>query len=249
LNYPYGSEASQVFDIYGIDLPANAPVFFFVHGGGWQMGTKNISGFFAPNFHSWGCRSIIFGYSLAPEATLTDMVRELKIGLVTAFKLYPKANFIIGGHSAGAQLVSCIIHDHELNTSQIKNILLLSGIYDLRFFGKTMFNAQTKISSDEILKFSSPLQSAVNPWMKKQSPKILVVVGKHESPEFIRQARICHEHLAFLVLDSSFYTSSDDDHFTVIETLVDNSSPLTAKIRDFLNDTFPRRPWFGWCNF
>ena len=70
------------------------------------------------------------------------MVNELKAGLTVAFELFPKSDFIVGGHSAGAQLVSCLLHDLRFNASQIKRVILISGIYDLRMFAKTLYNSQ-----------------------------------------------------------------------------------------------------------
>lgn len=44
LNLAYGATASQKLDIYGTDLPNNAPILVFIHGGYWQgMDSYNLN--------------------------------------------------------------------------------------------------------------------------------------------------------------------------------------------------------------
>ena len=98
------------------------------------------------------------------------------------------------------------------------------------------------------MKFSSPLQTQVNPAFKKSAVKILVIVGKYESSEFKRQAKICHENLIKLGLDSSLWESEEDDHFTVIEALTDSSAGLTKRIHEFVLDLTGKKQWLRLCN-
>lgn len=43
LNIAYGDTERTKLDIYGDDLPANAPLFVFIHGGYWQLLDKFYS--------------------------------------------------------------------------------------------------------------------------------------------------------------------------------------------------------------
>jgi len=38
LSVPYGKKETQLLDIYGSDLPLDAPIFIWIHGGYWQGG-------------------------------------------------------------------------------------------------------------------------------------------------------------------------------------------------------------------
>jgi arylformamidase len=66
VNVSYGPGAAEKVDFYGTDLPVDSPLFFYIHGGYWQEGSKNISGHFANVLHSWGFMTAVMGYTLAP---------------------------------------------------------------------------------------------------------------------------------------------------------------------------------------
>ncbi|CAG7727029.1 unnamed protein product [Allacma fusca] len=247
LDYHYGVQESQSFDIYGTDLGDKAPVFFWVHGGGWQFGSKNLNGFFAGTLHRWGFKTIVFGYSLAPRSSVTQMVEELKDGLRAAFKLNPKSDFVVGGHSAGAHLVSCILHDQLIDCRQIKKVVLVSGIYDLRPFTMTVFNAIPKITGNEADHLSGLLQTKCNPHFQEKDVKVFLTSGKFESQIFLNHAHLYSQHLKKLGADTTCWIADQDDHFSIIENLMDQNEPITKNLKNFIIDLVPRRGFFRLC--
>nr|WP_221774090.1 alpha/beta hydrolase [Novosphingobium flavum] len=117
----YGSDPLQVLDFWpaaGVKSPA--PLIVFVHGGGWQRGTKdNATGRWKPaHYPAEGYAFASINYRLVPEATVeqqaADVAAALKALLARADKLgIDRRRVVLMGHSAGAQLVALVGTDER----------------------------------------------------------------------------------------------------------------------------------------
>ena len=114
-NVAYGRDPAQRFDLY---LPANArhaPVFFYVHGGGWANGDKTNPGIEHKLDHwlAQGYAVVSANYRLLPDAAPLQQARDIAQAVATAqrrageWSLDP-ARFVLVGHSAGAHLVALL---------------------------------------------------------------------------------------------------------------------------------------------
>ena len=111
----YGNDPAQHFDVY---LPANArnaPVLFYVHGGGWANGDKTNPGL-ENKLAYWlpkGYAVISADYRLVPQATPLQQAQDIAHAVATVqahareWKLDPE-RLVLMGHSAGAQLVALL---------------------------------------------------------------------------------------------------------------------------------------------
>lgn len=114
-NVAYGSDPAQRFDAY---LPADAhdaPVLFYVHGGGWANGDKtnpgieNKLGYWLPR----GYAVLSANYPLVPArqplAQAADIARAIAAAQARAGEWRLDARrFVMIGHSAGAHLVALL---------------------------------------------------------------------------------------------------------------------------------------------
>ena len=86
-NVPYGKHPKQVIDFYKAESSTPTPVVFFIHGGGWQGGSKDKYG--VDPFLKQGISVVAVEYRFIPEATsdgveppvkgpLTDAARALQ---------------------------------------------------------------------------------------------------------------------------------------------------------------------------
>lgn len=108
----YGNDPAQHFDVY---LPANArnaPVLFYVHGGGWANGDKTNPGL-ENKLAYWlpkGYAVVSADYRLVPKATPLQQAQDIAHAVATVqahaqeWKLDPE-RLVLMGHSAGAHLV------------------------------------------------------------------------------------------------------------------------------------------------
>ena len=85
---------------------SSAPVVLFVHGGYWQAGSRKIYSFVSKSWTKAGCVVAVVGYNLAAEASLNQMVSEIKsaVKYIYMYTRFPKSKLFVYGHSAGAHL-------------------------------------------------------------------------------------------------------------------------------------------------
>src|ERR1700689_1006688 len=60
---------------------SNAPTLLFIHGGYWQMRSKDAFTLFAAGPMAHGINVALIGYTLAPDATLDQIVAEIHAGV------------------------------------------------------------------------------------------------------------------------------------------------------------------------
>lgn len=120
-NVAYGADPVQRFDVYLPKGVRHAPVFFFVHGGGWANGDKTNPGI-ESKIEFWlakGYAVISANYRMLPEAAPLQQARDVAQAVATAqrrageWKLDP-AHFVLAGHSAGAHLVVLLGADPKM---------------------------------------------------------------------------------------------------------------------------------------
>jgi acetyl esterase/lipase len=129
LDLAYGNGERNKWDLYPANDP-KAPCFVHIHGGYWQRGSKEIFACLSEGPLARGWSTALCGYTLAPEATLTQITNEMK----SAFDwLNAKASehgiqgpIIVTGWSAGGHLTSFIL-DHP----KVAAGLAISGVFDL----------------------------------------------------------------------------------------------------------------------
>ena len=104
LDLAYGPGERTKWDLYPASDP-NAPCFVHIHGGYWQRGSKEIFACLAEGVLARGWSAALPDYTLAPEATLTQITRELR-GAFDWFAAHASDRGILGpvivtGWSAG----------------------------------------------------------------------------------------------------------------------------------------------------
>ena len=149
LDLAYGSDPKQVLDLY---LPegevSNAPVFLFLHGGGFREGDKARYGSVAEPFVIRGVITAVASYRLTGSGShYPDQSDDVKSSIKWLFdnvKEYggdPEAIFV-GGHSAGAILSADVgvdrawLADMGMPKGILKGIIPVSGPYDVRDRGR-----------------------------------------------------------------------------------------------------------------
>lgn len=123
LDVAYGRDPAQRFDIWIPRNARNAPVVFYVHGGGWANGNKTNPGI-ENKLAYWipkGYAVVSTNYRLVPGATpqqqaedVARAVAEVQ-GRARGWGLDP-ARLVLMGHSAGAHLVALLGADPNLLT-------------------------------------------------------------------------------------------------------------------------------------
>lgn len=117
----YGADPAQRFDLYLPAHPSDAPVFFFVHGGGWAAGDKTNPGI-EDKLEYWlakGYAVASANYRMLPGAAPLQQARDVAVAVAVAQRRAAEwgldaTRFVLVGHSAGAHLVALLAADPDL---------------------------------------------------------------------------------------------------------------------------------------
>src|SRR5262245_25127937 len=80
LDLAYAPGERTKWDLYAAADPS-APCLVHIHGGYWQRGSKEIFACMAEGVLARGWSAALPGYTLAPDASLTQITRELRTAL------------------------------------------------------------------------------------------------------------------------------------------------------------------------
>ena len=177
---PYGKSKFQLFDYF----PAkdNSPVIVFVHGGFWQMRSKNDFTFIVPALVDAGFSIAMLGYTLAPHAKMDEIIVDVSNGLKAISNYLMKrnsksSNFWLLGWSAGAHLISMVLEEES-----VMGGTAISGIYDLEPMRHCYINDKLNLDEKTSLE-NSPIK------LDQVTSKALdIFVGGAELPEMQRQS-------------------------------------------------------------
>jgi len=167
------------------------------------------------------------GYTLAPNATLTAIVAEIRSAL--RFIQHHAREFggdpdgiIVAGHSAGGHLAACLLMDdigHE-RAASCAGIVAISGVFDLAPIRDSYVNDAARMTQDEALALSPVLSAPA------YDVPVVLVVGSDETGEFIRQTDVLAGAWKPYLTALSVATISGKDHFDILLGLADPSSRL-----------------------
>jgi arylformamidase len=213
----YGDQPRQRFDFIR-GRGANAPTVVYIHGGYWQTLSKEDFAFVANGPLELGYNVILAEYTLAPQASMTQIVGE--IGGLLDYLAVNRDELNIGqapvslvGHSAGGHL-SLVHRAHPLLT----HTMAISPLVDLEPISLSWLNEKLNLSPSEI-ELYSPLRHIV-----KGTPTT-IAVGAAELPELVRHASE-YAAAARSGEDVEYVATDGRNHFTVLEDLANASGVL-----------------------
>jgi len=221
LDLRYGPRERNRIDYF----PATSrggPVLVFIHGGYWQMRAKENFRFVAQGPLAHGIDVALIAYTLAPDATLTDIVAETHAALTwlagnlgnlggDAQRIY------VSGWSAGGHLTAM-----SMTHPAVRGGLAISGIYDLEPIRLSYLDAKLQLTEDEVERLS-PLRSVTT-----IARPLVIAYGTAELPELQRQSAEYAAALARTGGSATLAPLAGHDHFSVMEELADPNGTLAA---------------------
>jgi arylformamidase len=225
LNLAYGPRERNRIDF--LKAAPNAPTLLFIHGGYWQMRAKEFFTMFAAGAMAHGINVAFIGYTLAPDATLEQIVAEIHAGSDFLAGRLPELGadpdrIIASGWSAGGHLTAmAMLNKH------IKGGVAISGIYDLEPIRHSYLNV--KLGLDEAMsQRNSPmlLKHAVKP--------MALVVGGEELPLLRKQTADFAAYRASHGLPVIYEEIPGTNHFTIMDEMASPSGRITTLIRQVM---------------
>ena len=221
LGLRYGGAEAEWFDLFLPEGDAGG-LMVFVHGGYWMaFGPRDFS-HLARGALARGWAVAMPAYTLAPDATIPAMTRQIAAA-VTAAAAEVDGPVVLTGHSAGGHLSARIASaDVALApdvAARIACVVPISPLSDLRPLRETSMNATLGIDA-ATARSESPVLLP-----RRRGVAAHVWVGGAERPAFLDQARRLGNAWACPVT-----VEGGRHHFDVIEGLEDATSPLMAAL-------------------
>ena len=225
VNLAYGNSKRTYYDLFtpqgGIEAACGLAAF--VHGGYWVALSKDDFSHMAAGLLARGWAVAILGYTLAPQARITQITQEISTAVEHLGKTGTGPLRLIG-HSAGGHLVGRMMCDDinfgPVTTQRLDRVLSVSGLHDLR--------PLQRLAKNELWQLDDNESHAESPLLRTPRPGIDLVclAGADERPEFIRQNAILPIVWQGLGANCHSQLLAGHNHFTIIETMTRADSHL-----------------------
>jgi arylformamidase len=224
--FQYGASEIESVDVYRTkEIPDNAPINVYVHGGAWRNGRSADFVFLSEMILDAGAHSVIVDFNNIDDVggNLMIMAKQVRSAVAWVYNNAQrfggnKNRLYVTGHSSGGHLTSTIVtcdwqKDFGLPKDIVKGAMLASGMYDLkpvRLSKRSKYVNFTDEIEDEL--------SAIRHLDRLNCP-IVVAHGTQETPEFQRQARDFAAAVKAAGKPITFIVGEGYNHFEIQETL------------------------------
>jgi len=223
LDLRYGPRERNRIDV--LKVADGAPLVLFIHGGYWQMRAKENFTIVAEGLLAQRINVALIGYTLAPEATLDEIVAEIHMGIdhLAAQSTALGCNgegLVVTGWSAGGHLTAMALSHPEVRAG-----IAISGIYDLEPVRHSYLN--DKLGLDEAM-------SRRNSPMAQDSGSLkplALMAGSAELPLLRQQTAEFAAHRARHGLPVAYEEIPGADHFSIMDALISPQGRITTLIR------------------
>ncbi len=182
LDVAYGPKPRNKWDLF--PGQTGAPCFVFIHGGYWLRNSREVFTCMADGVRAHGWSAALPGYTLAPDATVPEIVAEMRAAfdwLADHREGYGITGpVIVAGWSAGGHLATMML-DHPLVSAG----LAVSGIFELGPLRDTAYQATLHLTPEAC--------ATLSPHRLASSSKVLAIAyGTAELPALV--ANSCDYH-------------------------------------------------------
>lgn len=205
------------------------PVFMFIHGGYWKALSRADSAFMARMLDDQGIATVVPDYTLAPGATLEEIVRQVRAAVAWVYEhgsehgLDPE-RIVVGGSSAGGHLTGMTMvsgWQAELGLPEdvVKAAMPFSGLFDIR--------PLTRVYVNEWLGLDAKRAATLSPEMLEAERRVpaVIAVAEDDGAGFVEQSRRFQAHWG-----GELMVVPGRNHFDVVLDLGDPKSSVSRKL-------------------
>ena len=203
---PYGPRPRNRIDIFRTDAAA-PPLLVWFHGGYWQRNSKEVFACLAEGPLALGLDVAMPGYTLAPDATLTEIIAETTAALALLRDGgFARGPIIVAGWSAGGQIAALAAEQPG-----VVGCLPVSGIFDVEPCRHNYLQERLRLTAAEA-EAMSPLHR-----LSRCRVPMLVAWGDSELPELRRQSRDYAAARSAAGLPTRTMELRGANHFSILE--------------------------------
>ncbi|WP_187438372.1 alpha/beta hydrolase [Actinomadura decatromicini] len=230
----YDDASGERLDVWGTGGGEPRPVFMFLHGGYWMALSRAESTFMARALYEQGIATVVPDYTLAPKATLEEIVRQVRAAVAWVWRHGPEhgldpARIVVGGSSAGGHLTGMTMvggwqEPLGLPGDVVKAALPISGLFDIRPITRVYVNEHVRLDEARAAALSPALLPA-----GRRCPAVFAA-AEHDGAGFLDQSRRFHARWDA----GDLMIVPDRDHFDVVLDLGDARSALGGALVDLV---------------
>ena len=220
LDISYGPRPRNKWDLY--PGKPGAPGLVFIHGGYWLRNSRETLACMAEGVLANGWSAALPGYTLAPDATLAEIVAE--IGTALGWLEEHRHGYgidgpiILSGWSAGGHLAAMMLA-HPVVTAG----LAISGIFDIEPLRGTAYNNTLRLTAIDA-QMLSPMRL---PMVRKP---LTLAYGTNELPALVANSCAFHALRAGSNAKGPLLPLAGHDHFSILEELRTPDGKLTQEL-------------------
>jgi acetyl esterase/lipase len=216
LEYARVDDTPLLLDLYLPETTARAPLFVWIHGGGWSRGDKADINPSIVSLSGDGFAVASLNYRLGGVVLHPRQVQDLKGGIrwlrANAARFgYDPDRIAVGGGSAGAHLALLLglsggvaalegeVGGNLGESSRVQAIVDLYGPSDLLAYAEAKPRFQRR-KSDDLLRSASPLS-----YLSGDDPPVLILHGAEDPVVPPAQSRLLHGRYAKAGLESELH--------------------------------------------
>jgi len=226
LGIAYGERERERID-YFPSGKIGSPLFVFIHGGYWIRNSIDMFSFLAEGANHHGIDYAAIGYTLAPEATLTEIVDQIRDGLTflqTEADLgFDSSKIYVGGWSAGGHLAAMTADHHA-----VRGVLPVSGIFDLEPLALNYINDQLRFAPTEIEALSPARQ------LQRKLPQHRLFAGASELSELQRQSTDFNSAARAAGIDTTCKLVPGRHHYSILDDLANPDGEIALALKQLI---------------
>lgn len=224
MTFSYGEHPREGIDWF-ISAARKMGTIIFIHGGYWQSCNKEDFAFITAGPLARGFDVMLLEYTLAPQATLTTIHRQIGAAL-DAIGRQPGlcSPVYLCGHSAGGHLAACW-QAHP----RVDAVLAISGIYELEPLLNTAVNRSLQLTPQEVNDLS-PLRH-----LPTKLPPLTLFYGTAERAELIAQSENYAQRLRQRGRPVDAIALPGANHYTILDALFATDGALFGQLYHYEN--------------
>ncbi len=213
LDVRFGPRDRNRIDVFrcGAD---GAPLLVFIHGGYWQRGSKEAFSCLVEGPLALGMDVAMPGYTLGPEATVQEMIKEIRTAIGFLRSNGPSVGvglggMVVSGWSAGGHLAVMAGAEPGVDA-----VMAISGIFDLEPCRLGALNDKLLLDIAQV--------DAVSPARTAQvcNGPLLLAYGMDELPELRRQSEDFVPVMEQRCANVRLLPLAGRNHFSIMEELM-----------------------------
>lgn len=246
--YAQPKNERQTLDVYAPAEGKNRPIFFWIHGGGWQRGDKSEVQAKPQALVDRGFVFVSTNYRFVPQVTIDVMAGDIAKAIRWVHDHAEefggdKNRIIVAGHSAGAQLAALICTDERylkaenLSLSIVKGCVPVDGdTYDVPLQIATVEERRANIYRRKFGDEASQQNlSPVTHVAKDQAIPPVLVLHVADHPETKLQSNRFVKVLTDAGFDARAFPAKGKDHTTINADLGKEQDEPTHSLFQFLD--------------